>query len=97
MSDVLSHRLALDQRRDAEAVVPVAAAEEQLPVVGDHKQPPCHLHAGGKGSRQETLGSRRRQTNKYDKAVFFLTCRLVHFLHGSYLVLDTVGSLMKVK
>lgn len=55
--DVLRHRPAFDQRRHPNAVVPVSAAEEQLPIVGDDKQPRCYLHARSKGSRQETLGS----------------------------------------
>lgn len=52
VSDVLSDGLALNQGGDAEAVVPVATAEEQLAVVGDHKQPRCDLHAGGERSGQ---------------------------------------------
>lgn len=39
VSDVLSHSLALNQRGDPQAVVPVTPAEEQLAIVGDHKQP----------------------------------------------------------
>lgn len=58
VSDVLSHGLALNQGGDPEAVVPVATAEEQLAIVGDHKQPCCDLHAGGERSGQETLGPR---------------------------------------
>lgn len=55
VSDVLSHCLALNQGGDPEAVVPVAAAEEQLAVVGDHKQSSSDFHTGGEGSGQETL------------------------------------------
>lgn len=50
VSDVLSHGLALHQGGDPETVVPVAAAEEQFAIVGDHKQSRCYLHAGGEGS-----------------------------------------------
>lgn len=56
VSDVLSHSLALHQGGDPEAVVPVSTAEEQLAVVGDHKQSRCYLHTGGKGSGEEALG-----------------------------------------
>lgn len=49
VSDVLSYSLALNQGGDPEAVVPVATAEEQLAIVGDHKQRRCYLYAGGKG------------------------------------------------
>lgn len=58
VSYMLSHGLALNQGGDPEAVVPMTTTEEQLAVVGDHKQPRCDLHAGGKGSREETLGPR---------------------------------------
>lgn len=61
VSDVLSHSLALNQGGDPEAVVPVATAEEQLAVVGGHKQPGCYLQAGGEGPRQETLGPIERK------------------------------------
>lgn len=54
--DVLSHSLALNQGGDPQAVVPVATAEEQLAVVGGHKEPSGYLHAGGKRSGEETLG-----------------------------------------
>lgn len=56
MSDVLPHSLSLNQRGDPEAVVPVATAEEQLAIVGDHKQPRCDLRTRGEGSGQKTLG-----------------------------------------
>lgn len=41
VSDVLSYSLALDQRGDPKAVVPVSTTEEQLSVVGDDKQACC--------------------------------------------------------
>lgn len=58
VSDVVSHSLALNQGGDPEAVVPVTTAEEQLAIVGDHKQSRCNLHARGEGTGQETLGPR---------------------------------------
>ena len=64
VSDVLSHGLALDQRGDSQAVVPVAPAEQQLPVVGDHKQARRHLHARGEGPAQEPLGPRESRTGQ---------------------------------
>lgn len=63
VSNVLSHRLALDQRRDPKAVVPVSAAEEQLSIMGDDKQSCCYIHARSERSRQETLGSGWRWNN----------------------------------
>lgn len=59
VSDMLSHSLSLNQGGDPEAVVPVATAEEQLAIVGDHKQPRCDLHTRSEGSRQKTLGPTR--------------------------------------
>lgn len=47
--DVLPHRPALDQRGDPQAVVPVAAAEQQLAVVGDHEEAGGDLYPGGEG------------------------------------------------
>lgn len=47
---MLSNSLALDQGGDPEAVVPMATAEEQLAIMGDHKQPRCYLYTGGEGS-----------------------------------------------
>lgn len=102
MSNVLSNSLSLDQRGDPEAVVPVATAEEQLAIVRDHKQCCCDLHTGGKGFGQKPLGSstktRGRQIIQKVKLIRELRIILIH-LHMccSHLVLDTVGSLMKVK
>lgn len=57
VSNVLSNSLSLHQRGDPEAVVPVATAEEQLAIMGDHKQCCCDLHAWGKRFGQKSLGS----------------------------------------
>lgn len=55
--DVLANSLSLHQRGDSEAVVPVATTEQQLAIMGDHKQCCRDLHARGKGFGQKTLGS----------------------------------------
>lgn len=47
--DVLPHRPAFDQRGDPQAVVPVAAAEQQLPIVRDHEEAGGDLHPRGEG------------------------------------------------
>lgn len=57
VSNVLPNSLSLHQRSDPEAVVPVATAEEQLAIMGDHKQRCCDLHAWGKWFGQKFLGS----------------------------------------
>ena len=50
-----AHQLALAQLGDTQAAVPVAAAEEQAPIVGDHQDLGTDLHARGEGPAQETL------------------------------------------
>ena len=66
VSDVLSDSLSPEQRGDPEAVVPVAAAEEKLSIVRDHKQPGCDLQPGGEGSGEEALrpGGRGREEDE---------------------------------
>lgn len=58
--DVLSYSLSLNQWSDPQAVVPVPTTEEQLSIMGDHKQSSGYLHTGGEGSWKEALGSVRR-------------------------------------
>lgn len=55
--DVQPNSPPLHQGGDPEAVVPVAPAEEQLPVMGDHKQGCRDVHTWGEGFGQEPLGS----------------------------------------
>lgn len=50
------HDLALGQRGDTEAVVPVSPAEEQLPVGGHGQRAGAQVGPGGKGALQEALG-----------------------------------------
>lgn len=57
----MSHGLSLDQGGDPQAVVPVATAEQELPVMGHHKQTCRHLHAWREGSAQDPLGPRERE------------------------------------
>lgn len=102
VSNVLPNSLSLHQRGDPEAVVPVATAEEQLAVMGDHKQCCCDLHPWGKWFGQKLLGScMKRGGRQYIQKVGLVReLRIIAFnLHVccSHLVLDTVGSLMKVK
>ena len=73
VSDVMSHSLALDQRRHPKAVVPVSAAEQQFSIVGDNKQSCCYLHPGGEGSGQKPLssggdGGRKQPTQREEES-----------------------------
>lgn len=102
VSNVLPNSLSLHQRGDPEAVVPVATAEEQLAIMGDHKQRCCDLHAWGKRFGQKFLGSCMKTGGRQyiQKIKLVRELRVIVFnLHMccSHLVLDTVGSLMKVK
>lgn len=52
----VSNDLPFGQRGDAEAVVPMSAAEEQLPVGGHSQRAGAEVRAGREGALQEPLG-----------------------------------------
>lgn len=56
MSGDVPNNLPFGQRGDAEAVVPVSPAEEQLPIGGHGQRAGAEVRTGGKGTLQKALG-----------------------------------------
>lgn len=93
--------LPFGQRGDAEAVVPMSPAEEQLPVGGHGQRVGAEVRAGGEGALQKALGpggegdgtvwqSRGWAGGTSGDHPWGPTCP-THF------ALETVGSLVKLK
>lgn len=61
MSVDVPYNLPFAQGGDSQAVVPVASAEEQLPVVRDGEHLGRHVHPWGKGAVQVALSPGRRE------------------------------------